>query len=88
MKKKSKTGSAVDDELEIPPTPPDFFKRATMGKYYRDYVSRRGHRPVIAVTLEEDVAEVFRDSASVNDLLRAVIRNLPRASVAKRRKSA
>ena len=88
MKRQSKTSSAADDDLEIPPTPSDFFKKGTMGKYYREYASRRGHRPAIAVTLEEDVAAVFRDSDSVNDLLRAVIRNLPQASPAKRRKSA
>lgn len=87
MKKQSKRGSAADDDQEIPPTPPEFFKKATMGKYYKEYVSRRGRKPFMAVTLEEDVAAVFQDSDSVNNLLRAVIQNLPR-NAGQRKKSA
>jgi hypothetical protein len=88
MKKQSKKNSAVDDDLEIPETPPSFFKKAVMGKYYNEYVRQHGRRPVMAVTLEEDVAAVFKDSASVNSVLRAIIKSLPATNMRKRRKSA
>jgi hypothetical protein len=87
MKKRLKKNFA-DDDLEIPETPPEFFKNAVVGKYYNEYVRRHGRRPVKAVTLEEDVAVVFKDSESVNNVLRALIKNFPAGNIRKRRKSA
>jgi hypothetical protein len=89
MKSKSKEDSvANDDDLDIPPTPPDFFKNAVMGKYYHEYVRRHGRKPVRAVTLEEDVAAVFRDSESVNNVLRAIILSMSGTKKRKKRKAA
>jgi hypothetical protein len=41
----------------------------------------------VAVVLEPDVAEVFRSSQSVNQLLRSVIAALPERTPAKKRKA-
>ena len=87
MKKKSEENLSVkDDDLAIPPTPQGFFKKGVMGKYYREYIREHGRKPVRAVTLEEDVAAVFKDSESVNNVLRAIIVSMP--VVKKRKKSA
>jgi hypothetical protein len=86
MKKKSKHDSG--DELDIPETPGSFYKTAVIGKYYNEYVRRRGAKPVVAVVLEEDVAAVFKDSKSVNDVLRAIIQNLPKADLKKLKRTA
>jgi hypothetical protein len=61
-------------------------RRGVMGKYAR--ASRNDRRPITAVALEEDVAAVFKDSKSVNDVLRAIIKSLPHDNVRKRRRSA
>lgn len=87
MKKKSGKGSTkVSDDLDVPPTPPVFFKKAVMGKYFKQYT--QGRRFVRAVSLEQDVAAVFKDSNSVNKVLRAIIKSLPQGNLRKRRKSA
>jgi hypothetical protein len=87
MKKKSNESYAASDNgLEIAPTPPEFFKSATMGRHYKEY--SQGASLVRLVTLEEDVAAVFKDSKSVNGVLRAIIKNLPQTNVKKRKKSA
>jgi hypothetical protein len=52
---------------------------------YRGSRAVAGARPV-AVTLADDVAAVFKDSTSVNNVLRAIILSMPGAK--KRRKSA
>jgi hypothetical protein len=87
MKRKSNQGSAAsDDDLEIAPTPPEFFKSAAMGRHYKEY--SHGANTVRLVTLAEDVAAVFKDSKSVNGVLRAIIRSMPQTSAKRRKKSA
>lgn len=53
------------------------------------FVKRLKGKSVVAVVLDEDVADVFRSSEAVNDLLRSVIKAMPpRATApAKRRAS-
>ncbi|MFI5197517.1 MAG: hypothetical protein ACHQJD_02765 [Thermoanaerobaculia bacterium] len=51
------------------------FNRGVRGKYLERY--KKGS---VVVTLEPDVAEVFRDSASVNQALR-LLANLARSQV-------
>ena len=59
MKKKSAAGRAAKrDDLDIPETPPEFFRTATMGKYHADY--SRGGKTVRAITLDDDVASVSK----------------------------
>ncbi len=87
MKKKSNKGSEKPSEnLDVAPTPPGFFGKAVMGKYHGQYV--QGRKVVRAVNLEEDVAAVFKDSNSVNKVLRAIITSLPQGNSRKRKKSA
>ncbi len=76
MKKKSKTAQAVDPEN--PPLPPEFFKRATMGRMHV--------KPTTRVELDPDVAKVFSTSQAVNSVLRGVIQGLSTGK--KRKKSA
>jgi hypothetical protein len=70
-----------DDELEIPPTPPGFFRSGVMGKYYRGPKVR-------VVMLDADVAKEFPDGRAVNEALRTLreIRRLMTPD--KRKKSA
>ena len=87
MKRKSNGSSAVnDDDLDIPATPPEFFKTAQMGRHYKEY--SRGTNTVRLVTLEQDVAAVFKDSKSVNGILRAIIKSMPQTNAGRRKKSA
>ena len=41
------------------------------------FVKRLKGKSVVAVVLDEDVADVFRSSEAVNDLLRSVIKAMP-----------
>lgn len=86
MNKKSSHDS--DDDLNIPQTPASFFKTAVVGKYYKEYAGRHGEKSIAAVILEDDVAAVFKDSKSVNDVLRAIIRNLPETELKKLKRTA
>lgn len=53
--------TTVDDEMK-----PEYdFSGGVRGKYYEAY-----KQSTIVVVLDPDVAEVFRDSASVNEALR------------------
>jgi hypothetical protein len=62
MKPKAPKVAQMRDEYE--------FKDAVRGKY-RDRLVKEGSNVVV---LDPDVAEVFTDSASVNDALRVVIK--------------
>jgi hypothetical protein len=84
--KKNFNGGSKKDELDIAPYTREQLRRGVMGKYSRP--SRNGRGLVTEVALEEDVAAVFKDSKSVNDVLRAIIKSLPPENVRKRRKSA
>lgn len=70
-------------------------RRDELRQEYRfDYSASRPNRfaarmrdDAVAVVLEPDVAEVFRSSDAVNQLLRSVIAALPERGRAKRRKA-
>ena len=79
MKKKSDNDSRDDADLDIPPVTREEMRRGVMGKYARE--GGGAHR---FVELEPDVAKVFRDSDSVNEVLRAIIKHMP----ARQKKSA
>ena len=85
MKRKS-AGASAESDVEIGPTPPEFFKKAVVGKYHKEYA--HGQRVVRVVTLEADVAREFATAREVNMALRLVqkMRRLDKA--ARQRKSA
>lgn len=83
MKKNSNSGSKKNDDLEIAPFTAEQMRRGVMGKYYRQ-VAERSRR---VIGLDPDVARVFKNSESVNKVLRAIIATLPPAEKG-RRKSA
>lgn len=86
MRKKSKP--ALGTDLDIPPTPPGFFRTGVMGKYYQEYVGRGGGKPLVVVGLEEDVAKDFPTAKAVNEGLRK-LREIQRlVAPEKRRKTA
>ena len=90
MKTKSKTASAND--AENLPLSKDFFKRAQLGTMHvkppRVEANRKqAERSKHMVGLDPEVAKVFKDSDSVNNVLRAIIGNLPQTEK-KPRKSA
>ncbi|MGH9531844.1 MAG: hypothetical protein ACRD2Q_05580 [Terriglobales bacterium] len=58
------------------------FTGAVRGKYYARY-----HEGTNVVLLDPDIAEVFRDSAAVNDALRLLV-SLAKAKVPRRRAEA
>jgi len=59
------------------------FSRGVRGKYYKRF--RAGTNIVV---LEPDVALAFRDSATVNRLLRALLETMPRPRRTSKRRSA
>jgi len=80
-----KTSSETRDEMR-----PEYdldFKRMRSNRFAK----RLEGKAVIAVVLDEDVADVFQSSEAVNDLLRSVIKAMPspapRATPPKRRAS-
>ena len=68
----------IDDDM----LPEYDFTGAVRGKYYERY--RQGTNVVL---LDADVAEAFRDSASVNDALRLLV-SVAEAKVSRRRENA
>jgi hypothetical protein len=82
MKKKSENASAAvgDADLEIPRMTRAEMRKGIMGKYPVGRASR-------FVGLDPDVARVFRNSESVNKVLRAIIEMVP-VREKRRRKSA
>lgn len=67
MKKRS--NAEVDDDMDIPPTPPVFFKRATMGKYY----ARLMHKCNV-VRIAPDLTSAFPNEQTVNQALRELLK--------------
>jgi len=82
MKKKS-NGSSKKDDLDIAPFTSEQMRGGVMGKYYRQAMGGRR-----TVTLESDVAKVFRDEVQVNEALRLVQKMREIGKVSKQRKSA
>lgn len=77
MKKNSNGDSKSKfDDLDVPAFTRAEMRRGVMGKY-------AGHM----IGLDPDVARVFKDSESVNKVLRAIIATLP-VQAMRRRKSA
>ena len=79
-----KTSSKTLDEMR-----PEYdldFKRMRPNRFSQ----RLKGKSVVAIVLDEDVANVFQSSEAVNDLLRSVIKTMPsqtRSSARKRRTS-
>lgn len=68
----NKTSSEASDDLR-----PEYdfdFKRMRPNPYAK----RLKGKSVISVVLDQDVAQVFHSSEAVNDLLRSVIKAMPR----------
>ena len=59
------------------------FGGGTRGKYYKRF--RAGTNVIV---LEPDVASAFRDSATVNRLLRALLKTMPKPPKSTKRRSA
>lgn len=84
MKKESKDVRKNNDDVPGP-LPRGFFRKAVQGKYYQEYQRGKTQR---MVTLESDVAEVFKDSESVNSALRGLLQLAHQSTQKKRKKSA
>ena len=81
MRKKSNNGSRKRDvDMDVPPFTRAEMRRGMIGKYARGVPHRY-------VTLDRDVAKLFRDSKTVNQTLRLVARIKSLGST-KRKKSA
>jgi hypothetical protein len=69
MKRKSKRDSEADDDLEISETPPEFFRRGVMGKYYADVMMRSN-----VIRIAPDLCDAFPNEKAVNQALRMILR--------------
>ncbi len=69
MPKNSSTGK--DTELDVPTITRDQMRRGVLGKYASNSSAQ------LLIALDADVAKVFRDSRGVNQVLRAIIENVP-----------
>ncbi len=75
-----KTSSEASDDLR-----PEYdfdFKRMRPNPYAK----RLRGKSVISVVLDQDVAQVFRSSEAVNELLRSVIKAMPRRPASSRQR--
>ena len=69
MKKHAGERHAADDDLEIPPLGPDFFKKGVMGKYYGKVMAKSN-----VVRIAPDLSEAFPNEAAVNQALRELLK--------------
>jgi hypothetical protein len=77
-----KTGTFKPDKKEPDDMLPEYEFDYTKSRPNR--FAKQKHKVDLTITLDPDVAEVFKDSESVNAVLRALIENMPRTNEGKK----
>jgi hypothetical protein len=68
-KKQPADTTEADDDLDIPPTTREFFKRGKVGKYYAEIMSDCN-----VVRIGSDLRKAFPNEQSVNQALRELLK--------------